>query len=120
MLVGTMIDEDDPAFRGLVAEKKTKKADADIDEDEDEEEAFGEEDNANLASDDLLDEETSWITSIHEESGMLYLCAMNVCAAKLALMEIPTDAIRQGLQDQLDSYKVSLFAMLQFVAILNG
>ncbi|RYG67646.1 hypothetical protein EON64_06995 [archaeon] len=103
-----MIDEDDPAFRGLTAEKKDKKAENDIDEDEEDEAAFGEKDTL-LSSDDFMDEETTWITSIHEEASMLYLCAMNVCAAKLSLMEIPVDAIRQGLQDQLDLYKVKKY-----------
>eukprot|EP01039_Chlorochromonas_danica_P008313 gene8313-9165_t len=101
---GTMIDDDDPAFRGLCLIKaSTSNAQSDGSDDEENEED-GEREADEKVGDDShgnTEEEEAWLASIYEEGGQIGLAVFSVCAQRLLMCKLPADPQRLILKDQL-------------------
>lgn len=99
---GTLIDDDDPAFRGLcVTKASTGKAQSDTSDGEENEED-GEEVDEQVGDDSHgKTEEEAWLASIYEEGGQIGLAVFSVCAQRLLICKLPADPQRLILKDQL-------------------
>jgi DNA mismatch repair ATPase MutS len=101
-----MIDDDDPAFAGLVGAftKKNQENESDEDGGEDNDDEF---DNSESATNPVESsfQEDIWISSIYEDSTDISIVSINICAHKIWVCSLATDSIRQGLLDFLDVVK---------------